>query len=121
MSPEDFADAEMARHNRSLLSFDFDASDVWCDCDSRGCQHTHDDCDCPRECERHETHECPECCKTDALAIVRLDCGEHFHVGCLQSLVNDGEFTRDDLSEFADTLTAHGIVFPEAPVEAAAE
>ena len=120
MSPEDFADAEMARHNRSLHD-DHDASDVWCDCDEPGCPYGHDDCDCPHACERHARHMCVDCLEISNAPMVSLDCGERIHPACLQKMIDDGEFTRDDLADFADELAAHGITFPEAPSEAAAE
>ena len=124
MTPEDFDDAEIRRANRSLADFDWSPGDVKCNCDDPACEYDHRDCGCHREtpsCDRHGVHLCNKCLAADTGTVVLLSYGEHYHRACLQAYIDEGELTRDDLSEHLDTLAAHGITFPEAPSEAAAE
>lgn len=112
---EDQRDAERAAHNRSIRSTDGyepDASDYWCDCDDVECGASHDDCSCPKACERHETHACEGCSKARPGAeLVHLDAGERWCPACV--LVEYERLEGDwDLSGFADELQAHGVRLP---------
>ncbi len=116
---EDEHEDAMLRRNRAVAAgaacdpdYDPDPGDFWCGCDDPECRASHDDCDCPKACERHETHACDGCAKARPDAdLVHLDAGEKWCPACVLA-----EFERLegdwDLSAYAAELAAHGVSLP---------